>query len=418
MMKRLRKASQAFFFLLFLALLFLTKYPLPKWIPVDLFLRWDPLVSISTFISSWTIKLTLLPGLILLIATFLWGRFFCFWVCPLGTTLNFIPKVNLRPVRNKSLNPGRESSLNGVKDSSQSGRRFPPNFRYYFLLFLLVSSFFTLELVGIFDPLSLMERTFSLAIFPLVRGRPSFLILGMFLFVILLGLIQRRFWCNKVCPLGALLSLTVKLRRKTAKKEALPLNLSRRGFLTSLGLGLAAIFLKIDPFKSARNLRIIRPPGALPEAKFTSTCLRCGKCMKVCPSGGLQPTFLEAGLGGFWTPRLVPRIGECVEDCNACTQVCPTGAIRRLTLPEKIKAKIGTATINRNRCLSWAKDKLCLVCYEFCPYQAIAVKDVEGIPRPFLLEENCRGCGLCEKVCPVEGEAAIIVYNRISPTLR
>jgi translation initiation factor RLI1 len=30
--------------------------------------------------------------------------------------------------------------------------------------------------------------------------------------------------------------------------------------------------------------------------------------------------------------------------------------------------------------------------------------------RPIVKEEKCTGCGICENKCPVDGEAAIIVY--------
>jgi translation initiation factor RLI1 len=30
--------------------------------------------------------------------------------------------------------------------------------------------------------------------------------------------------------------------------------------------------------------------------------------------------------------------------------------------------------------------------------------------RPLIKEEKCTGCGICENKCPVDGEAAVIVY--------
>ena len=57
------------------------------------------------------------------------------------------------------------------------------------------------------------------------------------------------------------------------------------------------------------NPDLVRPPGARSEKEFLARCTACGLCMKVCPTGGLQPALAEAGLEGIWTPRLVPRIG-------------------------------------------------------------------------------------------------------------
>ena len=116
-----------------------------------------------------------------------------------------------------------------------------------------------------------------------------------------------------------------------------------------------------------KNSRLIRPPGVNDEEAFLSKCLRCSECMKVCPTSGLQPVQSEAGLEGVWTPTLMPRVGYCDYGCNACGQVCPSGAIPSLSLDQKRLAVIGTAIVNRNRCLPWASDTPCIVCEEMCP---------------------------------------------------
>ena len=78
---------------------------------------------------------------------------------------------------------------------------------------------------------------------------------------------------------------------------------------------------------------LIRPPGAGDEKTFLSLCIRCGECMKVCPTNVLQPAIFEAGLAGMFSPRLVPRLlfeqSNCEYTCTLCSQVCPTGAIPR-----------------------------------------------------------------------------------------
>jgi ferredoxin len=91
--------------------------------------------------------------------------------------------------------------------------------------------------------------------------------------------------------------------------------------------------------------------------------------------------------------------------------VCPTGAIRALNPDEKVWAKIGTAHVLRNKCLAWEFDKKCLICDEFCPYNALDFRIVPGISVavPFVNERRCSGCGLCEYNCPVQARAAIVV---------
>ena len=142
--------------------------------------------------------------------------------------------------------------------------------------------------------------------------------------------------------------------------EYSPVNVSRRGFLYSVGGGFSVAFVADrTPFTGLRGKRqLIRPPGALPEAEFMRTCVRCAECMKSCPTNTLQPCLWESGLTGLWTPKMDLRFAACELNCSVCGKVCPTQAIRSLSLEEKTHAKVGTAVINRDLCLVWAQDKL------------------------------------------------------------
>ncbi|MCX8118995.1 MAG: 4Fe-4S dicluster domain-containing protein [Desulfobacterota bacterium] len=282
-----------------------------------------------------------------------------------------------------------------------------------------------------------------------------------------LGLLAPRFWCRYLCPLGALLSLISPIglfKRKVSEacneclkcqkacpmgaipgdpqktllpeciqcktcKEVCPqdavtfplslsvggeyskIDLTRRGFVYSIAGGLTAGFLVLQtPFSRRQGkLQIIRPPGSLPEPQFLRTCIRCGECMKSCLTNTLQPCFWESGLSGLWTPRMDLRLAPCDQNCNVCGKVCPTQAIRSLSLEEKNHAKVGTAILLKEKCLVWAQNKICLICDEICPYNAIVFRPVEGYRRPFVIASKCNGCGFCEQRCPVFGESAIVV---------
>ncbi len=213
--------------------------------------------------------------------------------------------------------------------------------------------------------------------------------------------------CAKVCPQNAI-TFPASL---SFGGEYSKIDFSRRGFLYSLAGGLGAGFVATQtPFalKQSKH-QLLRPPGAIPETEFLKTCIRCGECMKSCLTNTLQPCLWESGFSGLWTPKLDLRLAACEQNCNVCGQVCPTQAIRSLSLEEKTHAKIGTAVLRKEMCLVWAQNKICLICDEICPYNAIVFRPVEGYRRPVVVPSKCNGCGFCEHRCPVQGESAIVV---------
>jgi ferredoxin len=163
-------------------------------------------------------------------------------------------------------------------------------------------------------------------------------------------------------------------------------DISRRGFMISLVSGVLAIpAVRLSgKLRSNWYYRVIRPPGALSEEEFLKRCIKCGQCMRICPTNVIQPGGIEGGLENLWTPVLNNRIGSsgCQLNCVACGQVCPTSAIRPITLSEKLGTgefaeagpiKLGTAFFDRGRCLPWAMDKPCIVCEENCPVSPKAI---------------------------------------------
>ena len=215
--------------------------------------------------------------------------------------------------------------------------------------------------------------------------------------------------CHRVCPESA---ITFSYGRPSSVEAVFPGGLSRRGFLGGLGVGVCVTVLtRLHPGVIKGASRLLRPPGAIPESEFLGTCVRCGLCIRACVTHTLQASGAERGLLHWGTPIHVMRFAGCEQQCALCGEVCPTGAIRKLTLVERQHAKVGTAVLSQERCVAWKQDQLCLLCDEACPYNAIVFHTIQGHKRPLVDEARCNGCGICECVCPVQGEAAIIVHQ-------
>ena len=191
-------------------------------------------------------------------------------------------------------------------------------------------------------------------------------------------------------------------------------DLSRRGFIVAgSGLLLASLWGVGGLAGTGRDASLIRPPGSLDEDRFLARCIRCGQCMRICPANIIHPALLEAGVQGLWTPAINYRLSRsgCQPNCIACGQVCPTAAIRPFSLDEKQGAgdfaaqgpiRMGTAFVDRGRCLPWAMDRPCLVCHELCPVSPKAIftrtafetiRDGEALPAKVQGPAVELGCG-------------------------
>ncbi|WP_310601476.1 4Fe-4S binding protein [Desulfobulbus sp.] len=499
-----RALGQTLFLFFFLALFVKTDYAGVdelNW-AVNLLFRIDPFLAAAAMLAAKTVIALMLPALTTFGLTLLFGRFFCGWVCPMGSLIDASRRLVGRPVASPP-RPGRRQ------------------LKYLLLLFLLTAACFGLPLAGYLDPFSILVRGLTFSLQPSLDHAATVLftwtyqqapawvntvtepvyaflrqtvlpfgdkvyglsLLSLFLLLAVLGLsrVEPRFFCRKVCPLGALLALParfslLRLRGGTAecgkcsqcrmvcpmaaigesreiaagectlcldcvsqcprsrfgygiKRGAAPAsngngrhpNLSRRAMLTSLAAGaLAPLALPSRTQARHGDPLLIRPPGALAEPDFLDYCLRCGECMKVCIGNALHATWLEAGLEGMFTPKLIGRLGYCEYNCTLCGQICPSGAIRKLGKSEKQAVVIGLAHFDKNRCLPYASATPCIVCEEHCPtpdkaikFKEVAVDTPKGeqitLRLPYVVENLCIGCGICENKCPLEGEAAIRV---------
>lgn len=502
-----RRISQGFFLILLVWSCLVTTvgerwYELRGW-PVGWLLELDPLVGLATLLTTGTVYRGLIWGVVTLGLTALIGRFFCGWICPLGTLQHLF---------------GAWGDRYRKPRHQAAGRRPLPaqQVKYWLLVGLLTmaaaemarpvltmlgdAGWLPLALIaaggyaairwgrnnairslgwmtavagvaglvldvafpghrlisgglqtGLLDPIPLVYRSVSLVVLPLLApmGRSVVAVGGLitgavFLIVLALSAWRPRFYCRYVCPLGALMGLTARWspwrmgrrdaganactgcgrcdrhcegacapadriqwaecvfcyncpgdcpegiigygsRPSTAGEMPGP-DLNRRALITAGAVGAMALPLTRlgDPLGVGWRPDLVRPPGALTESLFLDRCIKCGQCMRVCPTNVIQPAILAAGLEGLWTPRLDFRLGTsgCQHNCIACGHVCPTGAIRPLALDERMgrgaqadagPIRIGTAFVDRGRCLPWAMGTPCIVCQENCPVSPKAI---------------------------------------------
>lgn len=154
---------------------------------------------------------------------------------------------------------------------------------------------------------------------------------------------------------------------------------------------------------------LLRPPGAGKEEDFLRRCVRCGRCVAVCPHNCITVA------GGFGrnrhTPCIEPRTSPCPL-CMKCPPACPTGALDA-GLSDMRRVRMGRAFILSDRCHNYTDGTICLTCYDRCPLRSVAVVLVDGI-RPEITSA-CVGCGICEYVCPVQAVEVLSKSNTWIP---
>ena len=420
--------------------------------PVALLFRIDPLAALAAAFAPGPFGWALLwPALLLLGLTALFGRFFCGWLCPLGTSLDGLGRVIGRgrgPVR-------------------PAWRRV----KFYLLLLLLAAALCGLQMFGWFDPLAIFLRTLTLAIYPAINvvandlfdffythrvpllspgldvAYPFFrdhilafhapvytlaLFTGLVFFVILLlEKVERRFWCKNLCPLGALLGLC----SRHALLQRTPSGLCpdcrvcsdacRSGAVTAGGLRKEECLVCFDCEDYCPETRVhfgfMGKPGRV-EVDLTRrgvlTSLAAGAVLapisRVAPPLDQRQSFLLRPPGARAEQEFLQR---CIR-CGECMKVCIGGALHPALLEAGgaglwtplLVPRIGYCEYN------------CTLCGQVCPTGAIEYlplekkrKTVIGIAvfdknrcLPFARSEECL---VCEEHCPT-GEKAIVFEER------
>ena len=393
--RNLRRTSQVVFFFIFLWLVLKTTFDvdfspaevseiqLPY--PVSVALEFDPLAALMTLLASGTLYQGLLWSLVILIPTIFLGRFFCGWVCPLGTLNHWVSGL-------KSERKARKGKK--LLDSN----RYKPyqRIKYYVLVFLLGTALLGSLQAGLLDPLPLLARSLGTAVLPTLHtgalamteaarntgiGPVEWVAEGLydvldvavlpfrqahfqgvlligFLFgaILVLNRVFTRFWCRGVCPLGALLG----------------------------------VFSRFAIFGLQKD---------------EEACGGCNKCLLAC-QGGDNPI-----VGEKWHQP------EC-HLCLNCQASCPDGALKFRFFPKQGTTRenpAGTQKVDVTRRKVLASLAAGMAAIPLLRSgNAFAAKHSPRLIRPpgsldeagFL--ERCIRCGQCMRVCP---------NNALHPTL-
>jgi ferredoxin len=357
---------------------------------VNSFFRADPLVAAGYLLSAKAFTLLILPALILSLFTLLLGRFFCGWICPLGTILDLVTGW----IRKKAPLAVLQGRL-----------------KYWLLFPLLAAALFNINLVGLLDPIAILVRALTFSLYPVlgdsvrqgwvglyrVMGEHrdalepgyailrdyllpfretfyplAFLSLLLFFLIIFLERYETRAWCRRLCPLGTLLGL----------------------------LGRFSLFHRVPPGFCAdcEDCRTICPTSFDREILRDEECIRCMQCSLKCdfqragfrlsgPGGGPYLPERRVLLGGLLSGFLLARLFRFrSSDANA-----------RLLRPPGVRdeAEFLKKCVRCGECMK--------VCLRNALYPAMFQAGAEGIYTPLVIPRlgYCEyNCTLCGQVCP------------------
>lgn len=440
---RAARLSQLVFLLLFLFLFVITDYRGKDEIPVAInsFFRSDPLVAVTSVLSAKTFILLLFPGFLLLLFSALLGRFFCGWICPLGTILDFT-----------GTHVKRTAPLRILKG----------NLKYYLLLVILVAALFNMNAAGLFDPLAILLRFVTFSVYPLLGWlfregwsglyrllgdytdyaapgydflknyllpfRTTFYPLAFLSFLIFLGVLllerfERRNWCRNLCPLGTLLGIVSRF----SLVERLPKRLC-------------------GDCKECQD----HCPTTFDEEIFQkSDCILCFNCRDTCknrrvtfsPALALpkpppfrhgRRVFLTGLVGGVFASKvfaardpvresrlLRPPGAQNERDflkkrvrCGECMKVCLRSALYPLSLQAGFYGLYTPVIIPRMGYCEYN----CTLCGQVCPTGAIPRLAIESkrkavIGKAVIDRNHClpyaksMNCMVCEEHCPIPEKA-------------
>lgn len=471
-----RRISQVVFLVLFIALLVLTSLrnssgaagDIHLRAPVRLFFLLDPLVALSNALASHALYTGLLLSLVIVVPTLFIGRFFCGWICPMGTLQHVVGNMPSESKRGKQ------------RIESNRYKRWQ-TIKYVVLIAGLVASCFGSMALGWLDPISLLVRSCGLALLPafnfaaravlaplehshvaaIKSGAAGLhrvlqatildfrqthfaqgLVLGvLFLLILAASLRVTRVWCRSICPLGALLGVLARFSVFGLHKDEQSCNRCNRCLLHCQGgddpIGGA-------PWRKTECLMCMNCVGACPEHSLVFRFFRKEKevvspdlgrrrALSGLAAGAAAVPLMRAntGLGRSRHERLLRPPGSLDEGeflsrcirCGECMRVCPNNALHP-TLEQAGLEGLWTPTLVPR--IGYCEPS-CVLCSEVCPTGAIwqitpnqkgwgagAKQPPVRLGTAFYDRGRClpwaeaTECIVCEEWCPVSPKAIYV----------
>ena len=418
---------------------------------VNIPFRLDPLTMLAALLSSRTFLAGSALALITLVLSILFGRAWCGWICPLGTTLDLIPLKKAR------------------------GKRRPPPEGWRSVKYILLIATLTAALLGnltllVFDPLTILYRTLTTAILPgvdriimwleqllfrvpflsgpvgsfdafirpaLLPASPSnfrdALLFGtLFLGVLLLNILAERFWCRYLCPLGGLLGWISKFAifRRVVGEDCTGCVLCTSSCPTgtidpakNYASHPEECTLCLDCLETCPHSRVTVTPGPPAPAwqtydpgrrEFLATMGLSALAVVLVKTGMLakrEPPYLIRPPGMRAANPDILSVTRCIR-CSECIRTCPTNAIQPGVFEAGVEGFGAPLIIPRlGYCLF-----SCNACGQVCPTQAIPPlsleeKQIEVIGKAYIDEDRClpwadrKECFVCEEMCPLPQKA-------------
>lgn len=444
-----RRASQLICLFVFLALLAGAGHIKEA----NLFLRMDPALTLITAIAGRMLPWLFFPALIVVLSAFFFGRLFCGYICPMGTTLDVAQRFIGKP--HPKANPAVQ--------------RLSPLLNRYVLIFLIGAGLAGVSLVSWASPLALITRFYGLVIYPVIelagdqglvliypiaswldmrtlmfagldppRFATGLFVLALFALIFASGRITPRFWCRYLCPAGGFLAMAAKkplFRRRVSEAcnqcgicaQKCPMGAidSRNPEITNHSACITCRTCETHCPAQAIEFRLQPKPNALAEKESRVKAGRrqfllagaAGVGAAAVSLSGLQTVAGKKSEGWVQSPRLIRPPGALPEPgflaacvrCGECMSACPTNTLQPIWFEAGILGMFSPAvTPERKYC-----DPRCTVCGDVCPTRAIrAVSEQERVwartgtaviyRQKCLAWEHKKSCMVCDEVCPYD----------------